>query len=43
VTEAHRHLACSFTSYDQGRPPPALDGQTLDMVYFAPRLLPEAA
>jgi putative transposase len=36
VTEAQRGLACYFTFYNQGRPDTALDGQTPDMVYFAP-------
>jgi len=38
-----RRLARSCAFCAQGRPPSSLDGQTLDMVYFAPRLLREAA
>jgi putative transposase len=41
--EAHRGLASYFTFYNQGRPHTALDGQTPDMVYFAPLPQREAA
>jgi len=37
IAEAQRGLARYFTSYNQGRPHSALDSQTSDMVYFAPR------
>jgi putative transposase len=43
VSEAQRRLACSFAFYNQGRPHTALDGQTPDMVYFAPLPQLEAA
>ncbi len=43
VAEAHRGLACYFTFYNQGRPHSALDGQTPNMVYFAPLPQREAA
>ncbi len=43
VAEAHRGLACYFTFYNQGRPHSALDGQTPNMVYFAPLPRLEAA
>jgi len=43
VAEAHRGLACYFTFYNQGRPHSALDGQTPNMVYFAPLPQLEAA
>jgi putative transposase len=43
VIEAQRRLACYFTFYNQGRPHTALDGQTPDMVYFAPLPQLEAA
>jgi putative transposase len=36
VTEARHGLTRYFTLYNQGRPHTALDGQTPDMVYFAP-------
>ena len=36
VTEARHELTRYFTFYNQGRPHSALDGQTPDMVYFAP-------
>jgi len=36
-------LARYFTFYNQGRPHTALDGQTPDMVYFAPLPQREAA
>jgi putative transposase len=36
VTEARHGLTRYFTFYNQGRPHSALDGQTPDMVYFAP-------
>jgi putative transposase len=39
VAEAQRHLAASFTFYNQGRPHAALGGRTPDMAYFA--LLPQ--
>jgi Transposase and inactivated derivatives len=43
VPEAQRGLAGYFTFYNQGRPHTALDGQTPDMVYFAPLPQREAA
>jgi Transposase and inactivated derivatives len=43
VAEAQRGLARYFTFYNQGRPHTALDGQTPDMVYFAPLPQREAA
>jgi putative transposase len=43
VAEAQRCLACYFTSYNQGRPHAALDGQVPDKVYFAPLPQLEAA
>jgi len=43
VTEARHGLTRYFTFYNQGRPHSALDGQTPDMVYFAPLLRLEAA
>ena len=43
VAEAQRSLAAYFTFYNQGRPHTALDGQTPDMVYFAPLPPLEAA
>ena len=43
VAEAQRCLAYYFTFYNQGRPHTALDGQTPDMVYFAPLPQREAA
>ena len=43
VREAQRGLAIYFTFYNQGRPHTALDGQTPDMVYFAPLPQREAA
>ena len=43
VAEAQRGLAQYFTFYNQGRPHSALDGQTPDMVYFAPLPQREAA
>ena len=43
VREAHQSLARYFTFYNQGRPHSALDGQTPDMVYFAPLPHLEAA
>jgi len=43
VTEARHGLARYFTFYNQGRPHSALDGQTPDMVYFAPLPPLEAA
>jgi putative transposase len=43
VTEARESLARYFTFYNQGRPHSALDGQTPDMVYFAPLPQREAA
>jgi len=36
VTEARHGLTRYFTFYNSGRPHTALDGQTPDMVYFAP-------
>jgi len=43
VTAAQQGLAAYFTFYNQGRPHTALDGQTPDMVYFAPLPQLEAA
>ena len=43
VTEARHGLTRYFTFYNQGRPHTALDGQTPDMVYFAPLPQREAA
>ena len=43
VTEARQGLVRYFTFYNQGRPHSALDGQTPDMVYFAPWPQLEAA
>jgi putative transposase len=43
VAEAWQGLARYFTFYNQGRPHSALDGQTPDMVYFAPLPRREAA
>jgi putative transposase len=43
VTEARHGLTRYFTFYNQGRPHSALDGQTPDMVYFAPLPQLEAA
>jgi putative transposase len=43
VAEARGSLARYFTFYNQGRPHSALDGQTPDMVYFAPLPQREAA
>ena len=43
VSEARHGLTCYFTFYNQGRPHSALDGQTPDMVYFAPLPQLEAA
>lgn len=43
VAEARGSLARYFTVSNQGRPHPALDGQTPDMVYFAPLPQREAA
>jgi putative transposase len=43
VAEAQRGLACYFPFDNQGRPHTALDGQTPDMVYFAPLPQREAA
>jgi putative transposase len=43
VTEARHGLTRYFTFYNQGRPHTALDGQTPDMVYFAPLPQLEAA
>ena len=43
VTEAGHGLTRYFTFYIQGRPHSALDGQTPDMVYFAPLPQLEAA
>jgi len=43
VAEAQGSLARYFTFYNQGRPHSALDGQTPDMVYFAPLPQLEAA
>jgi putative transposase len=43
VPEARHGLTRYFTFYNQGRPHSALDGQTPDMVYFAPLPQLEAA
>jgi putative transposase len=43
VTEARHGLTRYLTFYNQGRPHSALDGQTPDMVYFAPLPQLEAA
>jgi len=43
VTEARHGLTRYFTFYNQGRPHTALEGQTPDMVYFAPLPQLEAA
>ena len=43
VTEARHGLTRYFTFYNQDRPHTALDGQTPDMVYFAPLPQLEAA
>jgi putative transposase len=43
VPEARHGLTRYFTFYNQGRPHSALDGQTPDMVYFAPLPRLEAA
>ena len=43
VTEARQGLVRYVTFYNQGRPHSALDGQTPDMVYFAPWPQLEAA
>ena len=43
VTEARHGLTRYFTFYNSGRPHTALDGQTPDMVYFAPLPQLEAA
>lgn len=43
VTEARHGLTRYFIFYNQGRPHSALDGQTPDMVYFAPLPQLEAA
>ena len=43
VAEAHRRLARYFPFDNQGRSHSTLDGQTPDMVYFAPLPQREAA
>ncbi len=43
VAEARRGLERSFLFYNQRRPHTALDGQTPDMIYFAPLPQPQAA
>jgi putative transposase len=43
MAEARQGLARPFSFYNKGRSHVALDGQTPDMVYFAPRPQHEAA